>query len=145
VYVVPRTPEVFALTINGTPVNATITAVNGDLGAWGTTSMAEIIKYAKIGSASTGTWAINANGDIVGANISNGVPLITNINGISGLTFVGTATVDTSEWVGSFQQLLITSAGNNFITAPILIDLDVPVTKTTNDITNISISVNQAP
>ena len=144
IYIIPRASQVFALTINGTPVNATIAAVNGEVGGWGSEVMGEVVRYANIGSGDAGTWSIDVDGNIVGANLTNGVLLTTNVNGISGLTIVGTATVGTDDWNGTFQQLLVTSAGVNFITAPILIDLDVPVTKTNQDIINISLSVNQS-
>ena len=146
VYVIPRTPQVFALTINGTPVNATMTAVNGEFNGWGKRVLGEVVRYDYIGSAAAGTWTIDANGNVIGGNIawSEAIPITTNVNGIAGLSIVGTAMVPTDKWNGSFQQLLITSSGVDYITAPILIDLDVPVLKSATDILNISVNVNQS-
>lgn len=143
VYIVPRTPQTFPLTINGSPVNATITAVNGENGGWGKEFLGEVIRFDYIGSSISGSWSIDANGNIVGGNTNNRVKLVTNVNGISGLTIVGTVLVDTDEWVGSFQQLLITSTLDNYITAPLLIEFDVPIVKASTEVINISFSINQ--
>ncbi len=142
-YVVPRTPQVFSLIINLQPVNATVTAVNGGLGAWGNATFGEIVAYANIGADDAGTWTVNEDGEVIGSNITSGVSLTTNVSGDSGLKISGTAVSTTSQWVGTFQQLLITSSGSNYITAPILIDLDVPVAKTNTAVTTISINVTQ--
>ena len=144
IYVVSRVPVVFNLTVNTVPVVATITAVNGEFGGWGTTTPAEVVVYDNFGVDVAGTWTIDSNGNIVGPNISDAVSVITNVNGISNLTIVGTIAAGISDWNQTFQQILVTSSGNNFITAPILIDLDVPITKTSDDVITMSISANQA-
>ncbi len=143
-YSISRTPQVFNLTINETPVVATVYAVNGEVGGWGTVNIAEVVRYANFGVASAGTWTLDANDNILGANIVNPVIASTNVNGILDLTIVGTVVAGVGDWNQSFQQILVTSAGVNRITAPILIDLDVPITKTSNDVINISVTANQA-
>lgn len=144
IYTISRTPQVFNVTVNTIPVVATAYAVNGEFGGWGTTTPAGVAKYANFGVAAAGTWTRDANDNIIGGNITNPVIAITNVNGLSDLTIVGTVAAGTADWNQTFQQILVTSSGVNFITAPILIELDVPITKTDEDVISMSVSANQA-
>lgn len=145
IYTIPRASEVFSLTINGTPVDATVTNVNGKNGGWSTQNPAEVIKYDNLGVAPLGTWSTDVNGDVIGVNINNYVSLTTNVNNLTGnITIVGTAAASEADLVGTFQQILITSDGENYLTAPILMDLDVPITKTAGQVLNLSVSVEQS-
>ena len=144
IYTISRTPVTFNLIINGVSAIANVYAVNGEFGGWGTIQPGKVVSFASFGIATAGTWTLDANDNVIGPNITGGISAVTNINGISNITIVGTVNANTSQWNQTFQQILVTSSGANYITAPILINLDVPITKTANDILNISVSANQA-
>lgn len=143
-YIIPRAPVYFNVTINNVSVVASVKAVNVENGAWGSITPAEVTKYDKFGVDVAGTWTLDVNDNVIGGNLTNDVTVITNINGTSNLNITGTVAAGTGDWNQTFQQILITSSGVNFLTAPILIDLDQPVTKNAAQVVNISITVNQA-
>lgn len=144
-YSIPKEASVFNLTINGSSVNASVFAVNAMNGAWGTTTIGKVINYDNIGVSSAGTWNLNAENTITGVNIVSPIQLTTNIANNGSFDITGTLNASTSELNQTFQQMLITSSGVNYITAPILINFDVPITKTSNDIITLSIITSQSP